>query len=34
MSKVDSNANESFTRILVGNKNDLEDKRQVPYSEG
>jgi len=34
MSEVDKHANENISRILVGNKKDLEDKREVPYSEG
>jgi GTPase SAR1 family protein len=28
------NGNEHLTMMLVGNKNDLEDKRQVTYKEG
>jgi Ras-related protein Rab-1A len=34
MSEVDKNTNKNISRILVGNKKDLEDKRKVPYSEG
>lgn len=34
MGEVDKHANEHISRILVGNKKDLEDKREVPYSEG
>ena len=34
MSEVDKHANENISRILVGNKKDLEDRREVPYSEG
>jgi Ras-related protein Rab-1A len=34
MSEVDKHANENISRILVGNKKDLEDKRDVPYAEG
>merc|ERR1711883_18175 len=33
MSEVDKHANENISRILVGNKKDLEDNRQVPYNE-
>mgnify|MGYP000713190847 CR=1 FL=1 len=31
MSEVDKHAQENISRILVGNKKDLEDQRQVPY---
>ena len=34
MAEVDKHANENISRILVGNKKDLEDQRQVPYNEG
>ena len=34
MTEVDKHANENISRILVGNKKDLEDKREEPYSEG
>lgn len=34
MSEVDKHAQENISRILVGNKKDLEDQRQVPYQEG
>ena len=34
MSEVDKHANENITRILVGNKKDLEDKREIPFNEG
>ena len=33
MSDVDKHAYENVSRILVGNKKDLEDQRQVPYQE-
>ena len=33
MSEVDKHASENISRILVGNKKDLEDKREVPYNE-
>lgn len=33
MSEVDRHAQENISRILVGNKADLEDRREVPYSE-
>lgn len=33
MSEVDKHASENISRILVGNKRDLEDQRQVPYQE-
>ena len=33
MSEVDKHANENISRILVGNKKDLEDNRAVPYNE-
>ena len=33
MSEVDKHAQENISRILVGNKKDLEDQRQVPYQE-
>ena len=33
MSEVDKHAQENISRILVGNKKDLEDQRQVPYNE-
>lgn len=33
MSEVDRHAQENISRILVGNKKDLEDKREVPYQE-
>ena len=33
MSEVDKLAQENISRILVGNKKDLEDKREVPYNE-
>ena len=31
MSEVDKHASENISRILVGNKVDLEDKREVTY---
>ena len=34
MAEVDKHALENISRILVGNKKDLEDQRQVPYNEG
>ena len=34
MADVDKYANENISRILIGNKKDLEDQRQVPYQEG
>ncbi len=34
MAEVDKYAPESVNRILVGNKSDLEDARQVSYDEG
>ena len=34
MTEVDKHANENISRILVGNKKDLEDQREVPYQEG
>ena len=34
MSEVDKHASENISRILVGNKKDLEDQREVPYTEG
>lgn len=33
MSEVDKHAQENISRILVGNKKDLEDQREVPYNE-
>jgi Ras-related protein Rab-1A len=33
MSEVDKHANENISRLLVGNKKDLEDNRAVPYNE-
>lgn len=33
MSEVDKHAQENISRILVGNKKDLEEKREVPYNE-
>ena len=33
MSEVDKHASENISRILVGNKVDLEDKREVSYQE-
>ena len=33
MNEVDKHASENISRILIGNKKDLEDQRQVPYSE-
>jgi len=33
MSEVDKHAQENISRILVGNKKDLEEQRQVPYNE-
>ena len=33
MSEVDKHAQENISRILVGNKKDLEDQRQGPYNE-
>ena len=33
MSEVDKHAQENISRILVGNKKDLEDQRAVPYTE-
>ncbi len=33
MSEVDKHASENISRILVGNKVDLEDKREVTYQE-
>ena len=33
MNEVDRHAQENISRILIGNKKDLEDNRQVPYSE-
>ena len=34
MSQVDQHASENISRVLVGNKKDLEDKREVPFHEG
>jgi len=34
MTEVDKHAQENISRILVGNKKDLEDRREVPYQEG
>ena len=34
MGEVDKHASENISRILVGNKKDLEDQREVPYTEG
>ena len=34
MSEVDKHAQENISRILVGNKKDLDSQRQVPYEEG
>lgn len=33
MSEVDRHAQENISRILVGNKKDLDDKREVPFEE-
>lgn len=33
MSEVDRHASENISRILVGNKKDLEEKREIPYQE-
>lgn len=33
MTEVDKHAQENISRILVGNKKDLEDKREIPYQE-
>lgn len=32
--EVDKYANETVVKVLVGNKNDLESKRQVTFEEG
>ena len=34
MSEVEKYTNDNITRILVGNKTDLEDKRAVSFEEG
>ena len=34
LSEVKENASKDITIILIGNKNDLENERQVPYEEG
>ena len=34
LSEVKENASKEITIILIGNKNDLEDQRQVKYEEG
>lgn len=34
LEEVKSNSSKSITVILIGNKKDLEDKRQVSYEEG
>ena len=34
MTEVDKHAQENISRILVGNKKDLEERREVPYQEG
>lgn len=34
MAEVEKYANENVIRILVGNKNDLESKREVTFDEG
>lgn len=32
--EIEKNANKYVYKILIGNKNDLEDKRQVTYAQG
>lgn len=34
MAEADKNANENVIKLLVGNKADLESKRQVTFEEG
>jgi len=34
MQEVDKHSQENISKILVGNKKDLEDKRQIQYQEG
>lgn len=34
LTEADKNANENVIKLLVGNKNDLESKRQVSFQEG
>ena len=34
MNEVEKHASDNVSRILVGNKSDLEDSRQVSYDEG
>ena len=34
MGEVDKHANKNISRMIVGNKKDLEDQRKVPYNEG
>jgi Ras-related protein Rab-1A len=34
LSEVEKHASENVVRLLVGNKSDLESKRQVTYEEG
>jgi len=34
MAEVDKHANKNISRMIVGNKKDLEDQRKVPYNEG
>lgn len=33
MSEVDKHSDKNISRILVGNKKDLEDQREIQYSE-
>ena len=34
MAEVDKHTNKNISRVLVGNKKDLEDQRKVSYTEG
>ncbi len=34
MNEVEKHASDNISRILVGNKSDMEDSRQVSYDEG